>query len=71
MTDDDRVLLDRLTGIAHEYNGTGPNRHGEIRPIPCGCDGFDEAYDADMLDVIGEHHLDRGIWERGDCLTDD
>ena len=71
------LLLNQLTGRVHDYKGTaigglGSEEHNSpVGIIPCGCDGFDEACEADELTVINPRHLERGIWEPAKCLDAD
>lgn len=65
------LALNEITGIVHDYDGVRQNRHGNIECIPCGCNGYEEAWEEDLLLLIREEHLERGIWERGECLKGD
>lgn len=67
-SDDDSgglLLLNRLTGRVHDYEGSGlTGAH------LCDCDLIQEAYDLDQVIVLRPRHLEQGIWEAGDCLDE-
>ena len=77
---DEMLLLNEVTGIVHEYNGTGPGGYSSdeadsvIGVLPCGCeddDLFAEAVEMDNLIMIERRHLEKGIWEPAPCVETD
>ena len=77
MNDPEKMLaLNDVTGIVHDYKGTSPGGLGSedndmpVGIIPCGCDEFEEAVENNTLTMIRRRHLERGIWEPAECLTD-
>ena len=63
---DEILLLNRLTGRVHRYDGVMP-----WGPIVCDCDRLEAAYEADEIVVIDRPDLEVSIWEEAPCLSED
>lgn len=64
--DEEKLVLDTLTGLVHEYVGPGLGQ-----PLSCGCSKIQQSHEADRTVIITRDYYERGIWEAAPCMEDD